>query len=136
MKKVYIYGLFPRIVTILICVVIVAWCVWSLSILLVLAGIALSVLLLHSTWAPGVCINYKKGKVVLKIKTKYKWELKDLQTIFLSKEMHVLYFIVTHKNGYWQKIYYKHTDDSNLEINENNRLQNELRALNFSNIKI
>ena len=136
MKKVYIYGLFPRIVTILICVVIVAWCVWSLSILLVLAGIALSVLSLHSTWAPGVCINYKKGKVVLKIKTKYKWELKDLQTIFLSKEMHVLYFIVTHKNGYWQKIYYKHTHDGNLEINENNRLQNELRALNFSNIKI
>ena len=61
MKKVYLYGLFPRIVTILFCVVIVALCIWSLSILLILLGISLSMLILHSTWLPGIHINYKKG---------------------------------------------------------------------------
>lgn len=143
MKKIFIFGLFTRIFTVLSILFMIYLSINDLFyngirfdnlIIMIILIIFLGVVI-YWQWTLGIFLNIKKNRIKISFymdKSKnVERVLSDIESISLDEKKNYGFdFVIKHKNGYIEKINYKFFRLVWLESIQAKRIKNELKKVN------
>ncbi len=143
MKKIYIFGLFTRIFTILSILFVIYLPINDLfskgikfyNLIIIIILIIFLGVVIYWQWTLGIFLNVKKNRITLSFymdKSKnVERVLSDIESILLEEKKNYGFdFVLKHKNGYIEKLNYKFFRLIWLESIQAKRIKKELEKVN------